>query len=98
MKRAAEGDDAVDAGKKSRTGDASVHVYQPCQMLSQLQDKMNALVEVLVPAKYFATDTDAKTIKLRQLWGTDVYTDDSDLVAAHLGWPANLQWLRAQRA
>jgi len=40
---------------------------------------MNSLVEVLLPARYLTCD--GKTVKLRQLWGTDVYTDDSDLVA-----------------
>jgi len=68
--------------KKSRPAEpneaAAVHLYQP-NLAKPVQNKMNSLVEVLLPAKYLVSD--CKTIKLRQLWGTDVYSDDSDLVA-----------------
>jgi len=72
------------SGKKSRgdgdSKDSAVHVYQPCVVLPELEKKMNSLVEVLLPTKYL-TASDTKQVQLRQLWGTDVYTDDSDLVA-----------------
>jgi len=72
------------SGKKSRDNgdskDNAVHVYQPCVVLPELAGKMNSLVEVLLPSKYL-TASDTKQVQLRQLWGTDVYTDDSDLVA-----------------
>mmetsp|Transcript_36913 Transcript_36913/g.61169 ORF Transcript_36913/g.61169 Transcript_36913/m.61169 type:complete len:322 (-) Transcript_36913:240-1205(-) len=73
-------EDGNESMKKSRSGDSetALHVYQPCVPIP-VQAKMNSLVEVLLPAKFLISD--AKTIKLRQLWGTDVYSDDSDLVA-----------------
>merc|ERR1712087_135441 len=73
-------DDGNESSKKSRSADTetALHVYQPCVPIP-VQGKMNSLVEVLLPAKFLISD--AKTIKLRQLWGTDVYSDDSDLVA-----------------
>ena len=70
------------AGKKARAADDAkdaVHVYQPCIVLPDLEKKMNSLVEVLLPTKYLTGDS--KQVALRHLWGTDVYTDDSDLVA-----------------
>jgi len=74
--------DEEPSSKKSR-GDAdakdAVHVYQPCVVLPELEKKMNSLVEVLLPSKYLTCDT--KQVSLRHLWGTDSYTDDSDLVA-----------------
>mmetsp|Transcript_47635 Transcript_47635/g.117950 ORF Transcript_47635/g.117950 Transcript_47635/m.117950 type:complete len:319 (+) Transcript_47635:41-997(+) len=68
--------------KKARVeaeGGNSVTVYQPNVVIPQLSKKMNALIEVLLPAKYLGVET--KQVKMQQLWGTDLYTDDSDLVA-----------------
>ena len=81
MKRGApDGADGSDA-KKARGGsaEADVHVYQPCVVLPNLKEKMNSLVEVLLPAKYLTGDY--KPVKLGHVLGSDVYTDDSDLVA-----------------
>ena len=80
-KRGPEPDESsADPAKKARSAelDDGVHVYQPNAGMP-LEPKMNALLEVLLPAKYLTSD--AKAVKLRQLWGTDTYTDDSDLVA-----------------
>ena len=80
MKRGAP--DAADgAGAKKARADASepdVLVYAPC-VVPALKKKMNSLVEVLLPSKYLSGE--GKPVKLNQLWGTDVYSDDSDLVA-----------------
>lgn len=53
-------------------------IYAP-SVVPELEGKVNSLVEVLLPAQHLTSDS--KQVKLRQLWGTDEYTDDSDLVA-----------------
>ncbi|KAG0249706.1 hypothetical protein BG011_009009 [Mortierella polycephala] len=53
--------------------------YDPAQLLPVLQGKENSLLEVRVASPYLTFDN-AK-VKRRELWGTDVYTDDSDVVA-----------------
>jgi len=76
-KRAA---DAIDVpAKKAHTEESSMVVYSPCIVPPELKGRMNSLVEVLLPPRYLVADH--KQVKLRQLWGTDTYTDDSDLVA-----------------
>lgn len=57
---------------------ATPTVYSPC-VVPDFSSKVNSLVELLLPAKYLTSDF--KQVRLRQVWGTDVYTDDSDLVA-----------------
>lgn len=59
--------------------DSELIVYSPCVVPPELKSRVNSLVEVLLPPKYLVADH--KQVKLRQLWGTDTYTDDSDLVA-----------------
>ena len=83
MSKRAAPDDAPES-KKARADDdddngQSYIVYQPCVVPHQLEKRLHSLVEVLLPAKYLTSDS--KQVRLRQLWGTDVYTDDSDLVA-----------------
>ena len=67
--------------KKARGGDDEDQhiIYQPCVVPPELKASVNELVEVLLPPKYLVSDS--KQVRLRQLWGTDVYTDDSDLIA-----------------
>ena len=87
-KRGAELDDEP-ADKRARSAasqeddagadEEQLTVYSPCVVPPLLDSKLNALVEILLPAKHLTSD--AKQVRLRQLWGTDVYTDDSDLVA-----------------
>ena len=77
------GSDAEDeAEKRAKTDDDGEEalVYSPCVVPPGLAGKMNSLVDILLPAKHLTSD--AKQVCLRQVWGTDVYTDDSDLVAA----------------
>ena len=79
MKRGAL--DAADgAGRRRRapTLRAGRPRVAPC-VVPALKKKMNSLVEVLLPSKYLSGE--GKPVKLNQLWGTDVYSDDSDLVA-----------------
>jgi len=74
--------DVGPASQKARTDGADSEepiVYTPCVVPPELAKQVNSLVEVLLPAKFLVSD--AKQVRLRNLWGTDVYTDDSDLVA-----------------
>lgn len=54
-------------------------------LLPRLEAHINSTVEVRVPAHVVRVDADG--VKKRAVWGTDVYTDDSDVVAmlVHLG-------------
>lgn len=88
MSKRAGADADLPADKKPRAeeeDDDSHLVYSPCVVLPDLAGRLNSLVEVLLPPKYLVSDS--KQVRLRQLWGTDVYTDDSDLVAVlvHMG-------------
>lgn len=80
MKRSID-DQGGSYAKKAHTDDDSdqLIVYQPSIVPPELKSRMNSLVEVLLPARYLIADH--KQVKVRQLWGTDTYTDDSDLVA-----------------
>ncbi|KAF9143857.1 hypothetical protein BG015_000286 [Linnemannia schmuckeri] len=68
--------------------------YDPAVLLPTMQGKENSLLEVRVASTYLTYDN-AK-VKKRELWGTDIYTDDSDVVAMliHAGYfipPTNSQ-------
>ncbi|KAF8946824.1 hypothetical protein BGZ47_011215 [Haplosporangium gracile] len=68
--------------------------YDPAVLLPAMQGKENSLLEVRVASTYLTYDN-AK-VKKRELWGTDIYTDDSDVVAIliHAGYfipPTNSQ-------
>ncbi|KAG2233517.1 hypothetical protein INT48_003388, partial [Thamnidium elegans] len=56
-----------------------VQVYSPQWMMPSLQGALNGLMEVRVPARYLTFEN--TRVKKRALWGTDIYTDDSDIVA-----------------
>jgi hypothetical protein len=60
-------------------------VYTPGMPVSVLCDKQPGLIQVRIPAKFLCYNN--KVLRSRQLWGTDLYTDESDLVAiaAHMG-------------
>jgi len=83
IKRGLEMDEQGEAKRARGAADienaSAVHVYAPCVSIHSMAHRMNSLVEVLLPAKYLTSD--CKSMRLRRLWGTDVYTDDSDLVA-----------------
>ncbi|KAG0299997.1 hypothetical protein BGZ98_009579 [Dissophora globulifera] len=53
--------------------------YDPTLLLPGMQGKENSLLEVRIASVYLTYDN-AK-VKKREVWGTDVYTDDSDVVA-----------------
>lgn len=80
MKRT--GDAAAESGAKRARADEDDDfvVYQP-----NVVAKMDQQVDVVIPAKYLVSEH--KNVRTRNLWGTDVYTDESDLVAvlAHTG-------------
>lgn len=48
----------------------------------QFADHLYSTLKVKVPYKFLNWENDA--IKARAVWGTDVYTDDSDIVAGKL--------------
>ena len=77
-KRGAEELGSVSKQARSDEDDALI-VYTPCVVPQELKSRINSLVEVLLPPQYLVSNH--KQTMLRQLWGTDVYTDDSDLVA-----------------
>ncbi|ORX58168.1 Rxt3-domain-containing protein [Hesseltinella vesiculosa] len=55
------------------------HLYHPSMLLPNLQNHVNGLVQVRVPARYLTYQN--PKVKKRAIWGTGVYTDDSDVVA-----------------
>ncbi|KAK9718798.1 hypothetical protein K7432_005244 [Basidiobolus ranarum] len=55
-------------------------VYSPFKTLPILEGKENGLLEVRVPGIYLSFGN--SKVRKQAIWGTDVYTDDSDVVAA----------------
>ncbi|KAK3827408.1 MAG: hypothetical protein J3Q66DRAFT_434162 [Benniella sp.] len=53
--------------------------YEPALLLPNLEGRENCLVEVRIASPYLTYDN--IKVKRRELWGTDIYTDDSDVVA-----------------
>lgn len=62
--------------------DDDVYIYAPCTLSRVNESRVNCRVQAVVPSQYLANAHAQRTVRLRQLWGTDVYTDDSDLLAA----------------
>jgi hypothetical protein len=60
-------------------------LFNPAEMLPDLSPHIGKTFSVRIPARYLCTGHDR--LIARQIWGSDVYTDDSDLVAvmAHAG-------------
>ncbi|KAK3816790.1 MAG: hypothetical protein JOS17DRAFT_403373 [Linnemannia elongata] len=54
--------------------------YDPAVLLPAMQGKENSLLEVRVASTYLTYDN--VKVKKREVWGTDIYTDDSDVVAS----------------
>ncbi|CAG8520424.1 6690_t:CDS:2 [Ambispora gerdemannii] len=71
-------------------------VYNPKEILPPLEFMENGLLEVWIPSQHLIWDN--TKVRKRWLWGTDVYTDDSDTVAVliHTGYftpkPPKSQW------
>lgn len=55
-------------------------VYSPQQLLPNLENCLNGVMQIRVPAKYLTFEN--IQVKKRAVWGTDIYTDDSDIVAS----------------
>ncbi|KAF9425842.1 hypothetical protein BGZ94_007173 [Podila epigama] len=53
--------------------------YDPSTLLPNMQGRENSLFEVRVASTYLTFDN--PKVRKRELWGTDIYTDDSDVVA-----------------
>ncbi|KAF9923496.1 hypothetical protein FBU30_006478 [Linnemannia zychae] len=53
--------------------------YDPAVLLPAMQGNENSLLEVRVASTYLTYDN--VKVKKREIWGTDIYTDDSDVVA-----------------
>eukprot|EP00127_Corallochytrium_limacisporum_P002093 Clim_evm3s104 gene=Clim_evmTU3s104 len=60
--------------------------YSPGELLPDLTDHIGQVLEVRVPAKYLTAHHDR--VVERQVWGQEIYTDDSDIIAvlAHSGF------------
>ncbi|KAI8138789.1 histone deacetylation protein Rxt3-domain-containing protein [Fennellomyces sp. T-0311] len=54
------------------------YLYSPGLLLPINESQLNSLVEVVIPARYLTYDN--PQIKRKAVWGTDIYTDDSDIV------------------
>ncbi|KAJ8656767.1 hypothetical protein O0I10_007615 [Lichtheimia ornata] len=54
-------------------------LYSPELLLPIDSSQLNGLVEILVPARYLSYNN--PKVQKRAVWGTDIYTDDSDVVS-----------------
>lgn len=74
---------------KSSEGKEEKHLgyqlYAPNFKLPNLENGVNGVMEVRVPARYLTFDN--VCVRKRALWGTDIYTDDSDIVASKFSRP-----------
>jgi hypothetical protein len=76
--------------------DSKYHFKSSVKPIPRFEGKDNCTFTVRVPRAYLGTDTEANTVagglaeicKTRAVWGSEVYSDDSDPVAAavHSGW------------
>lgn len=55
-------------------------LYTPQLVLPNLEANLNGIMEIRVPARYLTFEN--VRVKKRAVWGTDIYTDDSDIVAS----------------
>ncbi|KAJ1627368.1 hypothetical protein T492DRAFT_595839 [Pavlovales sp. CCMP2436] len=65
-----------------------VYIYAPCTLSRVNESRVNQRLQAVVAPQYLTEAHAQRTVRLRQLWGTDVYTDDSDLLAVlvHMGF------------
>ncbi|KAK9365448.1 hypothetical protein V1509DRAFT_633212 [Lipomyces kononenkoae] len=61
--------------------------HQP--IIPRLEDRVNSIIQIRIARRFLSKSTNPH-VGRRELWGTDVYTDDSDVVAAiyHSGYLA----------
>lgn len=55
-------------------------LYSPQLVLPNLEANLNGIMEIRVPARYLTFEN--VRVRKRAVWGTDIYTDDSDIVAS----------------
>ncbi|KAI9019188.1 histone deacetylation protein Rxt3-domain-containing protein [Phycomyces nitens] len=55
------------------------HLYTPTLLLPNLEKWINGVLQVRIPAHYLSYSN--PKVRKRAVWGTDIYTDDSDIVA-----------------
>ncbi|EMR10623.1 hypothetical protein PNEG_01326 [Pneumocystis murina B123] len=60
--------------------DLGEYIYTPSSPIPCLDGKLNGILTIRIARQYFHKSENDK-IKKRALWGTDIYTDDSDIVA-----------------
>lgn len=78
----AEGEENEDENaEEAFTLKEDVYIYAPCTMAQVNESNVNTTIQALVPGQYLADAAALRSVRLRQLWGTDVYTEESDLVA-----------------
>lgn len=83
---ASAGGGAGGSGADAKALMLTYHEGEPLRDLSKHLEKGDATVQVRIPQDCLSIAN--KQVRNRQLWGTDVYTDDSDLVAVlqHTGF------------
>ncbi|KAI9489162.1 histone deacetylation protein Rxt3-domain-containing protein [Zychaea mexicana] len=59
------------------------YLYSPGMLLPINESQLNGLVEVVIPARYLTYEN--PQVKRKAVWGTDIYTDDSDIVPIFKG-------------
>lgn len=81
------GEGAPNAGDIYNLEDGSVRVDANSPLIPRFDGKENSIFQVRIPRKYLSRQTNPNVDQERRVWGTDVYTDDSDLVAVlyHMG-------------
>lgn len=72
-------------GKKFKPNVGFVSTPQP---LPRFEGKENCLYTIKIPPVYLTHSSREEITKRKAVWGTDIYTDDSDVIAAciHQGW------------
>lgn len=60
--------------------DLGEHIYTPSNPVPCLDGKLNGILTIRIARQYFYK-SENESIRKRALWGTDIYTDDSDIVA-----------------
>ena len=56
------------------------YLYSPGTLLPIDESQLNGLIQVVIPARYLTYEN--PQIKQKAIWGTDIYTDDSDIVSS----------------
>ncbi|KAK9239618.1 hypothetical protein V1525DRAFT_397926 [Lipomyces kononenkoae] len=72
--------------------------HQP--IIPRLEDRVNSIIQIRIARRFLSNRTNPHVAR-REIWGTDVYTDDSDVVAAiyHSGYlaPSSSDGLKGEK-